>query len=202
MLDFTTLLITSTREFPTLKSEKGAPLTRRGLSLLGIIKGSAPAAPTPWLCAFFSVTSFNRLLFFYHVLAFSSPLLLQAMHSKWNEYGVLSQQPSGKCKRHFIFSSLSIKSLSGILVVLKDKTTQKEEIFRRLNICDCNCKFWSLWKDLPIKVSERVMGKETSVVIQFAVFCFKHNSLSLRSLDRLKIRLFGCSVHTETPYPH
>ena len=46
------------------------------------------------------------------------------------------------------------------------------------------------------------MGKETSVVIQFAVFCFKHNSLSLRSLDRLKIRLFGYSVHTETPYLH
>ena len=47
MFHFTTLLISSTREFPTLKSEKGTPSIRRGLSLQGSIKGSANPSPPP-----------------------------------------------------------------------------------------------------------------------------------------------------------
>ena len=135
--------------FLLITSEKGTPLIRRGLSLEGIIKGSAspPHTHTPhgWVISF-PVTSFNRLLFFSHVLAFSSPLLLQAMHSKvkWirstfttTELACVASvsnwviarkrllrrlQPNGKCKRHFIFSCLSIKSLSGIPVVLNKNT--------------------------------------------------------------------------------
>ena len=45
MLDFTTLLITSTREFPTLKSEKGTPLTGEAFPYRALLNEALPQPP-------------------------------------------------------------------------------------------------------------------------------------------------------------
>ena len=87
--------------FLLITSEKGTPLITRGLSLKGIIKGSASPPPPPPTHTHPMVEWFLFLwphLIDYYFSPTSWPFQVLCYYKQcipnWNEYGVLSQQPS------------------------------------------------------------------------------------------------------------